>query len=92
MRCPAASCTRMLRLEPAGQIPTAPPDDLPEALVDVPAVNQHVRAGVRQGFEAFQHFGRQIDLAAKREPLLLADRLLDVQLRVERVLAPLDQL
>jgi len=48
----------MLRLEPAGQIPTAPPDDLPEALVDVPAVHQHVLAGVRQGIEAFQHFGR----------------------------------
>ena len=60
MRCPA----RILHphaavgLEPAGQIPTAPPDDLPEALVDVPAVHQHVRAGVRQGIEAFQHFGR----------------------------------
>jgi hypothetical protein len=79
-------------LQTTGQIPLAQLDRLPHALVDIPTVDQHVGMGLGQWLEgAPPRSAPDRPCSGKAAVLLLADRFLNVHLRVERKLVSFDQ-
>lgn len=68
-------------LQAACEMPFSHFDRLPNAFVDVPTVNQNVRAGVWQRLKLQDHFLGQVYFAPEGRPFSLTDRFLPVHLR-----------